>query len=230
MPPQERIMRTPWTLVLDFDGTLTTRDADVVIAEAVLGPAQRGFIDQLIRDYEALRVTTAEYFERYLERLGLTPAGFAARVDAVELRPGLGALLAWCEAEGVLVHVASEGLDVYIRPILARAGAGALPLTCNAARWDGARFHVETAPQGEPCARCLTCKGALVRHLQAVGQRVALVGNGASDLCGARHADLVCARDSLRAHCAEAALPHVVWSTFEDVRAALDRHPRSLRR
>lgn len=214
-------MRRPWTMILDFDGTITTRDADVVIAEAVLDDAHHGLITQLLTDYEQLRITTAQYFRRYLERLQLTPRQFATHARHVPLRPGFGELMAWCEAQQIEMHVASEGLDVYIAPILSSAGAGDLPRSCNVAHWDGARYHVAPAPDGEPCARCLTCKGALVRRLQATGRSVALVGNGASDLCGARHADLVIARDSLATHCRRESIPHTTWATFADVRAAL---------
>ena len=215
--------RKPWTMLLDFDGTITVRDADVVIAEAVLGK-DRGFIEALITQYEQLRITTADYFERYLERLQLTPEEVASHAGRVPLRPGLGELIAWCEAAHIDVHVASEGLDVYIVPILAGVVAGELPLTCNSAGWDGVGYHVARAPGGESCARCLTCKGALTRRLKAAGRSVVIVGNGASDLCGARHADLVLARDTLAAHCQRESIAHVQWSTFEDVRAALQGH------
>lgn len=214
MPPQR-------ILILDFDGTITTRDADVVIAEAVLSSQERGFIDQLIADYEALELTTAEYFGRYLARLQLSPDQFASHAHQVELRPGLGELLAWCEAERIRVLVASEGLDIYIAPILAAAGASGVDLHCNVARWDGARYHLSPAPDGESCERCVTCKGALVRRLLSEGHHVTLVGNGASDLCGARHAHQTLARDSLAIHCQRESIRHTPWTTFADVRDAL---------
>jgi 2-hydroxy-3-keto-5-methylthiopentenyl-1-phosphate phosphatase len=51
--------------------------------------------------------------------------------------------------------------------------------------------------------------------------RVALVGNGASDLCAARVADLVLARDTLAALCRAEGIPHVAWRDLAEVRAAL---------
>ncbi len=216
-------MPSPWTIILDFDGTITTRDADAVIADSVLGPNAPGFIEPLSADYEQLRLTTAQYFERYLERLQLTPDRFAAEAVRVPLRAGIADLVAWCAAESVDVHVASEGLDVYIEPILAAAGLGHLALSCNVAHphTHGGGYRVDRAPDGESCDHCLTCKGALARRLKAAGQKVALVGNGASDLCGARHADLVFARDSLTAHCVRESIAHVDWSTFAEVQQRL---------
>lgn len=217
-------MPKPWTMIIDFDGTITTRDADVVIAEALGDGRHREFIDQLQLEYEQLQISTAQYFHRYLERLQLSPDQFATQARAVPMRPGFGELVAWCESVHIDAHVASEGLDVYIAPILAAAASPSIPLTCNVARWDGAHYQVSPAPDGQSCARCLTCKGELTRRLQRAGHRVALVGNGASDLCGARHADLVLARDSLAHHCRRESIAHVEWSTFEHVRERLESH------
>lgn len=134
------------------------------------------------------------------------------------LRPGFADLFAWCESQRIDLHVASEGLDIYIEPILAATGNTSLTLTCNVARWDGHQYLVSKAADGVSCARCLTCKGELTLRLQRAGRRVALVGNGASDLCAARHADLVLARDTLAQHCQRESIAYVEWSTFEQVR------------
>jgi len=223
-------MDNRWTVILDFDGTITVRDADVVIAEAVLDDERLGIIHGLLTDYEQLRITTAQYFERYLDTLGLTPGEFAAHGASVVLRPGLVEFMAWCEAEQIELLVASEGLDVYIKPILAAAGAGHLPLSCNLARWDGTRYQLVPAPDGESCTRCLTCKGALARRLKAAGRSVVMLGNGASDLCGARHADLVLARDSLLLHCERESIAHVRWTTLADARACVESYARNFRK
>jgi 2-hydroxy-3-keto-5-methylthiopentenyl-1-phosphate phosphatase len=61
-----------------------------------------------------------------------------------------------------------------------------------------------------------------VRRAQAAGFRVALVGNGSSDLCGARLADLVLARDILLEHCKREGIACAAWESFEDVRAVLE--------
>ena len=71
------------------------------------------------------------------------------------------------------------------------------------------------------CERCLSCKGVQVRRARAEGFRVAICGNGASDLCGAREADLVLARDILRAHCEREGIEHVPWEALREVRDAM---------
>jgi 2,3-diketo-5-methylthio-1-phosphopentane phosphatase len=220
----------PWRLLLDFDGTITWRDADFEIADALLPPGRERAYEPLARRYERLELSLVAYFHAYLELLGATPEQIRRQAEQVAVRPGLGELLATCDALGLEVVVVSEGIDLYVEPILAAAGFAHAAVSCNRAVYsrgsggngaDGAGWQVRPPADGEPCERCLNCKGVHARRARAAGQRVAIVGNGASDLCGARAADLVIARDTLARHCDAEGIPYRPWTTFEHVAAAL---------
>lgn len=214
-------MPQPWIVLLDFDGTITARDADFAIADAALGA--RG--EQAYRDnaaaYERLEISVDEYFERYLDILRITPQRFAELSTVVELRPGVVDFVRWCQSQGLDLKIVSEGLDVYILPLLKHHGIDDVTISCNRALYDGEYYRVLPALDGEPCARCLTCKGYQVKRARAAGFRVALVGNGASDLCGAEHAERVLARDSLLQHCQNRDIACQGWQSFADVQSAL---------
>jgi len=212
----------PWRLLLDFDGTITLRDADFEIADALLPPGRERAYEPLAKRYERLELSLVGYFQAYLALLDVAPETIRRAAGRVALRPGFADLLATCRALALDVVVVSEGIDLYVHPILAAAGLGDAAVSCNVARRaDGAGWQVSPPPDGAPCERCLNCKGVHVRRAHAAGQRVAVVGNGASDLCGARAADLVVARDTLARHCDAEGIPYRPWTTFEDVAAAL---------
>lgn len=210
-----------WRLLLDFDGTITLRDADFEIADALLPPGRERAYEPLARRYERLELSLVGYFEAYLPLLGVPPAAISRAAADVALRPGLPALLAACRELAIEVMVVSEGIDLYVHPILATAGLADVAVSCNRASLVGGGWQVRAAADGEPCARCLNCKGAHARRARAAGRRVAIVGNGASDLCGARVADLVVARDGLARHCDAEGIAYRPWATFDDVAAAL---------
>lgn len=211
-----------WLILVDFDGTITARDADFVIADAARGPdAARSVYGPLAAAYERLEISLAAYFEGYLAGLGLGAAEIAAHIGVVPCRPGFPALVAACEARGWELRVVSEGLDAYIRPMLVTLGVGHLALSCNRLVDVGDGPRVLPPVDGEPCQRCLNCKGAHVRRAHAAGQRVVMVGNGASDLCAAHEADLVFARDTLATLCDAEVVPYVVWEDFDTVLAGL---------
>jgi 2-hydroxy-3-keto-5-methylthiopentenyl-1-phosphate phosphatase len=218
-----------WLVLVDFDGTITARDADFVIADAARGAAAaRAVYEPLALAYEGLEISLTQYFEGYLAGLGLSAAEIARHVGAVPCRPGFLALVATCEARGWALRVVSEGLDAYIRPMLESMGAGELELSCNRLLEGPDGPRVLSPLDGESCERCSNCKGAHVRRAHAAGQRVVMVGNGASDLCAARLADLVFARDTLATLCDAEALPYLSWDGFPDVLAGLPR-PRPFR-
>lgn len=212
----------PWLLLVDFDGTITARDADFVIADAARGPgAARAVYGPLAAAYEGLEISLAQYFEGYLAGLDLSAAELAQHVGVVPCRPGFRTLVAVCQARGWALWVVSEGLDAYIIPVLEALGVGGLPVSCNRLLEGPAGPRVLPPSDGQPCERCLNCKGAHVRRAHAAGQRVIMVGNGASDLCAARLADLVFARDTLATLCDAEGLPYVPWRSFDDVMEGL---------
>ncbi len=211
----------PWLILVDFDGTITARDADFVIADAARGEAARAVYEPLADAYEALEIGLAEYFEGYLAGLGLSAAEIAAHVGAVPCRPGFPELVAAIEARGWTVRVVSEGLDAYIEPMLEQLGVGGVELSCNRLVEGSDGPRVLPPVDGEPCERCLNCKGVHVRRARAAGARVVMVGNGASDLCAAREADLVFARDTLASLCDTHGVDYIPWQGFAEVLAGL---------
>ncbi len=213
-----------WLVLVDFDGTITARDADFVIAELARGrAAARAVYEPVAQAYEALEIGLTEYFERYLTGLGLTAAELGRHAGAVPCRPGFDEVVAACLERGHGLRVVSEGLDAYIEPVLRLLGAANLPLSCNRLVEGPEGLRVLPPIDGEACERCLNCKGVHVRRARARGLRVAMVGNGASDLCAARHADLVLARDTLATLCHAEGLHFEPWESFAEVLSSLER-------
>ncbi|MDY0061676.1 MAG: HAD-IB family phosphatase [Myxococcota bacterium] len=207
----------PWIVLVDFDGTLTTRDADFEVADLLLPPERAGAYLPAAGRYERLELTTRDYYQEWLRVLGCGIAQITAAARRVPLRDDARQLLTL----GLPLRVVSEGLDAYVLPALQAGGLGELPVSCNRLDEGPHGLEVHPAAGAVPCPRCLNCKGAHVRRERAHGRRVAIVGDGASDLCAAREADLVFARGSLAEHCVREGIPHRRWSSLAEVRTAL---------
>ena len=204
-------------MLVDFDGTITIRDADLEIADAVLGREAEKNIGPLIDAYENLELSCSEYFKRYLALLGIPVEDFGSYAGRVPTRPGFDRFVDWAIKNNIDVKVVSEGLDIWIMPILRAMGLDDVPVSCNHVVYSGLRYEVVPPEDSEPCDRCLNCKKPHVYRAKERGLAVALVGNGASDLCAARHADLVLAKDTLIDHCRRENIEFVCWETFDDV-------------
>jgi HAD superfamily phosphoserine phosphatase-like hydrolase len=203
-------------LLLDFDGTITERDTLDLLAQeyapAAFAEAEERLqsgewtLNQVIRhEFEAVRADEAEVLAFLREH--------------VTLRPGLAELIDLCRERFVEAVVVSAGFHEVIEPVLAWNGV-ALPVVAHHATFtrDGAIVSFRERPVCEHCGE--ECKRAVLPSL-ARGRLVAYVGDGWSDRCGARSADLVFARAGLADHLAAEGVPYTPFDDLYDVRAGL---------
>jgi 2-hydroxy-3-keto-5-methylthiopentenyl-1-phosphate phosphatase len=206
-------------LVLDFDGTITTRDTlDFIVeqhAPAVFREAE-----------DALQAGTMTLNEVIAYEFGHVTSTLAEVLDLVRerivLRPGLPELVDFCRERFVDAVVLSSGFHEVIEPVLAWNGVS-LPVIAHSVSFgrDGAEVTFIDRPAcpvcGEPCKR-----GDLPRL--AAGRRIAYAGDGWSDRCGAAAADLVFARSSLADHLAATGVAYEPFDDLRDVQAGLARY------
>lgn len=215
---------SPWAVVCDFDGTATTED---IGDQVVLRFASDGHYEAQEALYQTGAIPFSGLLTRIFEGITAGPDEVAeyAREVAV-FRGGFERFVEACRAGGRPFVVCSAGLDAYIEPVLERLPPplrGHVGVVSNRARFDGRRLRVAFHEVGD-CGFCGTCKANVVRNLQADGYRVLFCGDGTSDRHGADAADAVFARagGSLVRYCAERAIPHQVFQTFDEV---MDRFP-----
>jgi 2-hydroxy-3-keto-5-methylthiopentenyl-1-phosphate phosphatase len=213
-------VRAPWAIVCDFDGTALVDDLGDRVAFRFAGEAH-------YRAAEALYRAGTLPFGGLLSRIFAPITADAAEIAAFAreegvLRPGFERFVEACRAGGRPFLVVSSGLDVYIEPVLERLPAplrGHVELRANRARITPA--GTEVSFHGADCGFCGFCKGDVVRELQAAGNKVVVCGDGTGDRHAADAADAVFARrgSSLARYCAERAMRHELFDTFDEVMA-----------
>jgi 2-hydroxy-3-keto-5-methylthiopentenyl-1-phosphate phosphatase len=123
--------------------------------------------------------------------------------------------VSWAQGLGIPVTIVSDGLGLYIEPLLTAAGISDVAVVTN--DWAGGAMAF---PNGHPeCIWCGTCKMLAVQR--APGP-VAFVGEGHSDRFGALYADIVFAKDVLVELCRDDGVPFLPYEDFDDVRRALE--------
>lgn len=215
-------MRAPWAIVCDFDGTATTED---IGDQVVLRFARAHHYERQEELYQSGAIPFSGLLTRIFEGIEAGPeeVGAFAREVAV-FRGGFERFVDACRTSGRPFVVCSAGLDAYIEPVLQRLPAplrGHVGVIANRARFETGRLRVSFDEAAGDCGFCGTCKGNVVRALQREGHKVLFCGDGTSDRHGADAADAVFAREggSLVRYCAERAIPHVVFRTFDEVMA-----------
>jgi len=210
---------------LDYDGTLTTHECNEIVLQRFVGDAWR----PLEAEAKADRMSHAEVFDR---QIGLIRAPreelLGALVAEAEPAPGLPAFLAGLEARGGRPVIVSAGLREAIAAVWSREQL--TPVELHASELVGG------GPEGGPpyrlalsgvlgdCPRCgpKSCKAAVLHRLRRPGDVVLVFGDGPSDVCPAREADIVFARGHLAERCEEEGLEWRLLTDFATVIAEVD--------
>lgn len=207
-------------LVLDFDGTVTTRDIGVEIIKAFAGPGW----EEGLRRWKAGEIGQGQLMEWEFARL---PSGRAKEMREyalrkAEVRPGLAGLLKLCRTKDVTVEVVSNGMAFYVEAVLDREGFSELPFVAPMPTFNGEEGPaVEFGDGVATCERTGLCKCDRVRRFRSGGRKIVFVGDGISDFCAAEEADYVIARSSLKEHCEALGIAHSEFRDFDDVRRQL---------
>jgi len=206
------------SVLVDFDGTITTVDVTERLLTAYGDPSWPEYDDAVDRGEIGLRqALTAQNAMLHGDRDTLT----AYALEAAEIDPTFEPFVRWLEANDVPVVVVSDGFAFYIRPILATIGLEHLEVITNEQRWRDGRPDGLDFVSGHPaCVGCGTCKMQAVQRFQEHGP-VAFIGEGQTDRYAALYADVTFAKLALVDHCVADGVPFVPWGDFDDVRDAL---------
>jgi 2-hydroxy-3-keto-5-methylthiopentenyl-1-phosphate phosphatase len=120
--------------------------------------------------------------------------------------------------------ILSDGIEQFIKPILARAGAGELRIRSNAIDHRGTRLKLLCPHNKKECqSKAAHCKCASAKELGVPGRAGIYIGDGRSDLCPARTCQVVFAKGALARAFKEEGRPYYEFDTLHDVVYVLAR-------
>ncbi|MBC7289049.1 MAG: archease [Armatimonadetes bacterium] len=216
----------------DFDGTVTKEDVGLLMLNAVGDPLgweleerwRRGEIDsrECLSGQWRLGHWSAESLEQFIASVE-TDAGFVELWRLVLAR----------HARLVIV---SDGLDLYLDPLLRRMGfepcageavlahdfGGCVPRYVNHGWLQDGKVRVSFPHGSELCDLCANCKVEHIFRLRPHFRRVIYIGDGHSDMCPARYADLVFAKGHLADDLRERGIGFVLFRQLTEVVEVLD--------
>jgi 2-hydroxy-3-keto-5-methylthiopentenyl-1-phosphate phosphatase len=205
----------PVSLLLDFDGTISTDDVgDALLSRLVEDQA-------LVRHMDALYVEgskgSRELIAWDMEVLPRDAETLLREVDSLALDETLLDLLTAVREAGASAEVVSDGTGFHVERMLAGLGVTDLPVATNRSLLGQGGSGV-SFPYGHPaCLVCGTCKRERIRRHRDAGRAVVFVGDGPSDRYAAHHADVIFAKDSLASWCEVENVGYEPWQQLADV-------------
>jgi 2-hydroxy-3-keto-5-methylthiopentenyl-1-phosphate phosphatase len=207
---------TPHAFLCDFDGTVSPSDIGAAFARR-FSPQGAAESPEFLARWRRGEMGHRELTVAQCALLSVTQEQAIAFTRDFELDPHFAPFAHEARARGDAVAVVSEGFDFYVRDQLERAGLGELPWSANTLHFRQGRVVPEFPDVAGGCGRCGNCKGRHVRAWRERGYRTVLVGDGLSDRCGAREADVVMARRDLLDWCRNENIAATPFESFADV-------------
>ena len=210
-------MSEPRTVIFcDFDGTVASRDVGYNLFHHFSG----GKNDALLPDWKSGRLSTRDCMQLECEMVRATPQEIADFLDPFDLDPTFPPFAEQCRVAGIPVIIVSEGLDFYIRNLLARHGLEELEVRSNIGHLEAGGIRIEFPHPNRVCPGCGNCKAARIEeYRRTCGEpcRVVYVGDGYSDACGVGASDVVFAKKDLIQYCESNRISYYCYANFRDV-------------
>jgi 2-hydroxy-3-keto-5-methylthiopentenyl-1-phosphate phosphatase len=203
-----------WTVLCDFDGTVSLED----VTDSLLLRFGRPGWDVFEAKWRAGHIGSLECMAAQVALLDCSADELDEHLASVAIDPDFFEFVRAIEKRRWPLTILSDGLDYAISSVLTRHGLGHLSVVANRLEPTGPRSWRLAFPNTKTGCTSGTCKCAFA---PATGPRVLLVGDGASDFCVAARADISFARKRLLDHCLDNALTHQPVANFKQALALL---------
>jgi 2,3-diketo-5-methylthio-1-phosphopentane phosphatase len=206
----------------DFDGTFSQYDVGSALAREHL-PELRAALQTRYRKGE---LGAWEYALELFEGFAFGPEKLNPFLAGIELDPGAGRLVEWCENNRIGFRILSDGFDYNLERLQAIHSV-AFAYSANHLDFEDGRWRIRPGGLNPDCeCGTGTCKRRVIENHRRdhPGAYCVHVGDGrVSDLCGAEAADLVFAKGTLEAELRARGIHFEPFENLHDVRASLER-------
>jgi 2,3-diketo-5-methylthio-1-phosphopentane phosphatase len=218
-------------VLCDFDGTISVIDTGLAMI-GILPPEDAAVAWEDEHAWRRGEIDSMECLRRQWRLLHMGREQIHAFVDGLQLDEGFFRLLALVRERAAGIAVLSDGLDFYVDRLFASHGvqtcgddacvksSECLLRFANAATLTVDGVHI-AFPHRNCCGQCGNCKMEHLFRLRRGHSRVIYIGDGHSDMCAARYADVTFAKAALAEDFAAAGRSFVPFNGFADVVARL---------
>ncbi len=179
----------------DFDNTITTFDVldDIIRRFAV----NKDWI-KIERDWQRGKIGSRECLKRQMKLVKVDRNRLLAYLSGIRVDPYFKKILVKLKAGGVKPVIVSDSFSFVINNILRNNAIRGIKVYSNQLNFSNGGFSLSFPHRDKKCCLCAHCKKNSLLRKGGDAKIKIYVGDGASDLCAALHADLVFAKGRLR--------------------------------
>ena len=198
----------------DFDNTITTID----VIDDMLGRFSKDDAWMVLeKRWQRGDIGSRECLKGQVEGIRVEKNRLDRYLSTVKIDLYFKKLLKLFRSYGIPVLIVSDNFDYMVNSILKHNGISNMEVYCNRAGFSGGRFYPGFPFANRKCGDCANCKKTHLLSRKKGGVKTIYIGDGKSDVCASRTADIVFAKDYLRELFKKEGLPHFAIDSLRDV-------------
>ncbi len=199
---------------MDFDNTITTRDVLDDMMERFSATDRWKTLEQ---DWRDKKISTLECLREQIQDLHISRAALADYCRSIEIDRYFKPLLALLKSHNVQTIILSDNFDIIILEILKNNNIHDIKIFSNALSFGQNRLIPRFPLASSKCANCAHCKKETLLANTSEDQTTVYVGDGQSDVCPAKEANIVFAKAPLAAYLRAYGKESIDFRTLKDV-------------
>lgn len=179
---------------IDFDNTITTRD---ILDDMLLRFSKDVRWAELEKEWETGKIGSRECLRRQMKGIRISKRKLDLYLSNIRLDPYFKRLAGLLNAQKIKMIVLSDNFDYILKRILRANGVRRLQVYSNKLRFNKDRLLPIFPFSHKNCRSCGHCKK---KNLLANADKESIIfyiGDGHSDICPAKYADIVFAKKDL---------------------------------
>lgn len=207
------------TFFVDFDGTITKKDSCLAVIKAFA----KGDWQSIDLKWQKKVLTTKECAMETFKLFDTDKQKLTQfLLDEIEIDDHFLPFINQCQKKAYDVFILSDGYDFNIKTVLDKYNIN-IPFYANELVISGNEFDINTVHSSRACGRCGTCKTELMKTLKPKEGLSVYVGDGYSDMCAAKNADIIFAKDALLSYCRENDISAQEFDDFSNINTWLSK-------
>lgn len=179
---------------------------------------------ELISIWEKGEISSQTYYSQMSKTLtDFDQKSLTEFLESIELETGFTEFANYCHEQKIELKILSDGLDIYIQPLLEKYKLSDLSYYSNKVKIDSENnFLIEFPFTDEECHLCGNCKRNHVINGSSDDDFTIYIGDGHSDKCAAQFCDFIFAKGALLKYCEINRITYFPFNDFFDITKKID--------
>ena len=210
----ETIDHKKLSVFFDFDNTITTRDViDDMLARFSVNDEWKALEDRWLNG----EIGSKECLEGQIKGISITREKLDKYLSGVKIDPYFKKIRLLLSSKNIEIIILSDNFDYILNAILENNGISGIKIYSNQIKIEDNSLKPSFFFRDKECGACAHCKRNNLLTNTGEDFIVAYIGDGHSDICPSKYADLVFAKRDLLKHFTENSLPCIPCDTLKDV-------------